>query len=117
MHDRKITDINNAVFKPFDRYGKPLPKMSWSVISYESSTGFGSFLLKMEPGARSAPHTHTGFEEFFIVEGELIDSDGAVFKKGDFVSFEPGSKHSSATDVGALLIVFQRGLNQQIKGV
>ena len=114
MHDRKITDINNAVFKPFDRYGKPLPKMSWSVISYESSTGFGSFLLKMEPGARSTPHTHTGFEEFLMLEGELIDPDNKIFKKGDFVTFEPGSTHSSYTKDGCLILVFMRGINKPL---
>ena len=56
-----------------------------------------------------------GFEEFLIVEGELIDSDGMVFKKGEFVSFEPGSQHSSFSEIGALIIVFQRGLNQPLE--
>ena len=45
----------------------------------------------MEPGAQSVPHMHMGFEEFLMIEGELIDSDGTVFKSGEFVSFEPGS--------------------------
>jgi len=56
-----------------------------------------------------------GFEEFLIVEGELIDSDGMIFKKGEFVSFEPGSQHSSFSEKGALIIVFQRGLNQALE--
>ena len=46
--------------------------------------------------------------------GELIDSDGTVFKSGEFVSFEPGSKHSSYSKNGALIVVFQRGLNEAI---
>jgi hypothetical protein len=33
------------------------------------------------------------------------------------VSFEPGSKHSSLSEKGALIVVFQRGINQPIKGV
>jgi anti-sigma factor ChrR (cupin superfamily) len=69
----------------------------------------------MDPGAQTVPHTHMGFEEFLIVEGELIDSDGMVFKKGEFVSFEPGSQHSSFSEIGALIIVFQRGLNQPLE--
>jgi hypothetical protein len=55
-----------------------------------------------------------GFEEFLMIEGELIDADGTIFKKGEFVSFEPGSKHSSSSKTGALIVVFQRGLNQAI---
>jgi hypothetical protein len=47
-----------------------------------------------------------------MIEGELIDSDGTVFRKGEFVSFEPGSEHSSFSETGALIIVFQRGLNK-----
>ena len=50
-----------------------------------------------------------------MIEGELIDVDNMVFKKGDFVTFEPGSKHSSYSEKGALLMVFQRGINQPIK--
>jgi hypothetical protein len=38
-----------------------------------------------------------------------------VFKKGEFVSFEPGSQHSSFSEIGALIIVFQRGLNQPLE--
>ena len=112
MHDRKITDIHNVEFKPFDRYGSPVPKMSWHIISYDKSSGHGSYVLKMDAGAQTVPHTHLGFEEFLIVEGELIDLDGMVFKKGDFVSFEPGSQHSSFSSKGALIMVFQRGLNK-----
>ena len=115
MHDRNIIDIYNVEFKPFDRYGAPVPNMSWHIISYDQISGQGSYVLKMDPGARTVPHTHMGFEEFLIVEGELIDSDGMVFKKGEFVSFGPGSQHSSFSEIGALIIVFQRGLNQPLE--
>ena len=49
-----------------------------------------------------------------MLEGELSDPDGKVFKKGDFVSFEPGSKHSSYTKNGCLVLVFMRGINKPI---
>ena len=68
-------------------------------------------VLKMSPGARSLPHVHVGFEEFLMLEGELIDSDGKIFKKGDFVSFQPASRHSSHTKNCCLVLVFMRGVN------
>jgi len=114
MLDRHVIDIHSVEFKPFDRYGALVPFMSWHIISYDQTSGQGSYVLKMDPGAQSVPHTHMGFEEFLIVEGELIDSDGMIFKKGEFVSFEPGSQHSSFSEKGALIIVFQRGLNQAL---
>jgi len=54
------------------------------------------------------------FEEFFMLEGELIDPDNKIFKKGDFVSFDPGSSHSSYTKDGCLILVFMRAKNKRI---
>ena len=47
-------------------------------------------MVKFEPGGTSEPHIHTGGEHFLIIDGELVDDDGTVFKAGDFVSFAPG---------------------------
>ena len=69
----------------------------------------------MEPGAKSLPHKHINYEEFFMLDGELIDPDNKIFKKGDFITFEPESSHSSYTKTGCLLLVFQRAKNELIK--
>ena len=115
MDKRKITNLNNLNFEPFDNYGEVVPGMSWHKISYSKKNGGqGTYILKMEPGAKSLPHQHTGFEEFLILDGELIDPDGKVFKKNDFVSFEPSSQHSSYTKNGCLVLVFMRGINKAI---
>ena len=115
MTKRKITDLHDVKFVPFDNYGTEVPGMSWYKISYDKKNGgYGSYLLKMEPGAKSLPHTHTGYEEFLMLDGELTDTDGKIFKKGDFVTFEPGSKHSSHTKSGCLVLVFMRGINEPI---
>ena len=113
MSKRKITDLYNVKFKPFDNYGVTVPGMNWYKISYKRENGgHGSYLLKMDPGARSLPHEHTGFEEFLMLDGELVDSDGKIFKKGDFITFEPKSIHSSFTKDGCLILVFMRGINK-----
>ena len=115
MNKRKITNLYDVEFIPFDNYGVTVPGMSWHKISYSKKNGGqGTYVLKMEPGAKSLPHKHTGFEEFLMLEGELIDPDGKIFKKGDFISFEPESKHSSYTINGCLVLVFMRGINQPL---
>ena len=114
MSKRKITDPFNVSFKPFDRYGKPITGMSWHKVSYNSESGYGSYILKMEPGAKSLEHKHTNYEEFLMLEAELIDPDNKVFKKGDFVTFNPGTIHSSYTKSGCLILVFMRGINEPI---
>ena len=115
MTNRKITDLYDVEFTPFDNYGVVVPGMSWHKISYSRENGgLGTYVLKMEPGAKSLPHEHMGFEEFLMLDGELTDPDGKIFKKGDFISFEPGSKHSSYTKNGCLILVFMRDLNKVI---
>ena len=115
MTKRKITNPYDVEFIPFDNYGTIVPGMSWHKITYNKEKGGqGTYVLKMEPGARSLPHKHTGFEEFFMLDGELIDPDGKIFKKGDFISFEPESEHSSHTINGCLVLVFMRGINQPL---
>ena len=115
MTERLISNVYNLEFEPFNNYGEPVDGMSWHKISYDKKKGgFGTYILKMSPGAKSLPHIHQGFEEFYVIDGELEDDDGKVFKKGDFVTFEPGSTHNSLTKNGCLLIVFMRGINKPI---
>ena len=115
MIKRQITNIKNLKFKPFDNYGVTIPGMSWHKITYNRQNGgHGTYILKMEPGAKSLLHEHVGYEEFLMLEGELIDVDDKIFKKGDFITFEPGSKHSSYTKIGCLVLVFMRGINKPL---
>ena len=83
-------------------------------ITYDQKTGQGTYILKMEPGAKSKLHEHVNFEEFIMLDGQLIDPDNNVFKKGDIVTYEPGSQHSSYTKNGCLILVFMRALNKAI---
>ena len=114
MCKRKITNPFNVKFEPFDNYGSVVSGMSWHKITYDKKKGEGTYILKMEPGAKSLPHQHSNFEEFFILDGELIDPDNKIFKKGDFVTFEPGSTHSSHTKDGCLILVFMREKNRRV---
>ena len=78
-------------------------------ISYDAEAGEGFYLVRFAPGAGSTPHEHVGYEEFLVLDGTLTDSDGAVYRRNDFVSLKPGSKHVSVSDDGATLAVFIRG--------
>ena len=115
MSKRKITNLNHLKFKPFNKYGKPIKGWTWHQIRYKKKKNFGTYISKLEPGTKTIPHIHTGYEEFLILNGELIDSDGTVFKKGDFISYKPNSSHSSYTKKGCLILTFMRGHNNQIK--
>ena len=103
-NDRTIVNIHEAAFDAYDLEGPLQDDMSLLSVSYGSGTRRGIYVMRMEPGAATIPHTHECMEEFLILEGELIESDGTVLKKGDFASYRPGSRHSSRTETGCLLV-------------
>ena len=111
MTKRKITNTHTVKFEPFDNYGSPIKGMSWHKISYDRENGGqGSYLLKMNPGAKSLPHTHTGYEEFLMLEGELTDPDGQIFKSITLLSpfryplmCPSSSKPSTSTLIGGFI--------------
>ena len=112
---RRIVATRGDSFKPYDRYGDPIAGMSWIPLSGELANGeFECFLLRMDAGSQSKPHEHTGYEEFLVIDGQLIDCDGKAFNAGDFVSFRPGSKHSSHSSEGCTLLVLLRGNNRSL---
>ena len=103
-NDRTIVNVHDASFGPYDLEGPAQDDMSLLSVSYSPETRRGIYVIRMEPGAVTIPHTHECMEEFLILEGELIESDGTVLKKGDLASYRPGTRHNSRTETGCLLI-------------
>ncbi len=77
-------------------------------INPNSKLGHGFHVYRMPPGHTTTAHVHEGDEEFFVLEGELIDHDGFRYKKGDLVWLDAKTKHNSHSPNGALLVVFFR---------
>lgn len=102
---RRVVRAGTGGFQAYDLEGPVQPEMSWLPVSYDKATQCGSYLMRMAPGAETLAHDHPGFEEFLIIEGDLVDSDGAVYTRGDFVSYRPGTRHSSTTQHGCLILV------------
>jgi len=89
--------------------------LEWLPLSGYNVSEKEIFLIHFKPKSRSIFHVHNGSEEFFVLDGELIDEDGELFEKGDFVRFEPGTKHSSYSKTGCtLLVILSGGKNQLI---
>ncbi len=106
---RRVVATAAEAFQAYDMEGPLQPEFSWLPLSYDRASGEGAYMMRFAPGAVTIDHDHAGVEDFLILEGELTDDDGQVFRAGDFVSFRPGTHHHSRSDAGCLLIVFEWG--------
>jgi anti-sigma factor ChrR (cupin superfamily) len=106
---RHVARFDTADFVPMSAFGGIEGTMSWHNISYDAKTGCGSYLMVMAPGASSRPHRHDGAEEFFVLEGALEDFDGYVYRAGDFVRLDRGTRHTSLSSGGCKLLVTHWG--------
>jgi len=77
----------------------------WLKRLYEDEArGERTWLFRMDPGARSPPHSHEAFEQVYVLEGSFYDQDRLV-KAGEYCARSPGAVHSAASDGGALMLV------------
>ena len=105
---RRIVNLYDSLYEAYDLEGEVQDNVYLLNISYDRDRATGWYVIRMEPGTASIPHKHAKHEEYLILEGELIESDGTVLKKGDFVSYPPDSYHNSRTETGCLLIGHDR---------
>ena len=88
------------------------------ILNFFSNSG-----IKLEPKNPLKPVTktrtrvHSRYKEFLILDGEIIDFGGRIFKKGNFISYKPNSSHSSFSKKGCLILTFMRGQNNQINKI
>ena len=104
---RRVVNIADGTFLPFiDEDGNEDGEVLQ--VNPNKNRGYGFHVYRMPAGHTTTPHVHDGDEEFFILEGEVVDHDGYRYKAGDLVWLEAKTKHNSYSPDGALLIVYYR---------
>lgn len=102
---RHVANARTEAFKPFLNSDGSDSRTSVLQLDPSKPFGAGFHLYRMEPGSTSQAHEHLGLEQFYVVEGELIDNDGTVYSAGDLVCLDEGTQHSSTSPKGCLLVV------------
>jgi anti-sigma factor ChrR (cupin superfamily) len=107
--DRKIANIHQATFLPF--VYEDGVALGDTVLQLDDSQelGVGFHVYRMPAGMTTRGHRHNGHEQFLILEGELHESDGTIFRAGDLVFYRDGTEHYSYTPNGCLLAVHIAG--------
>jgi len=113
--ERLVVNINtNAGFRPFIADSREIEGQTYLQLDETFPEGAGFHIYRMAAGSSSQPHEHTCHEQFLVVDGELIDHDGYVYRPGDFVLLKKGTQHSSHTLTGATLAVFIREIERNL---
>lgn len=77
-------------------------------VLYSEPSGRQTVLVRMAPGAKLPNHRHGGVEQSFVLEGALVDDDGAC-TAGNFVWRRPGSVHTASSPDGCLILaIFEK---------
>ena len=92
---RKIVNLKDAQFKPWELADGGDSGQSLVQLNESKPDGVGFHLFRMAPGTTTDTHRHTGDEEWFVLEGDLVDNDGTQYKPGDLVWMKEGTEHHS----------------------
>ena len=105
-HERRVANIaDDTAYRPSGtEEGTSLIQLNPETAQFR-----GFYIYRMAPGSDSMPHQHGGAEEFVVIEGELIDNDGTVYRQGDVVWLAPGTEHTSHSPGGAVIAVYSEG--------
>jgi anti-sigma factor ChrR (cupin superfamily) len=74
----------------------------------DAEAGIRTWLMKSDPGASSALHSHDEIEQIYVLEGTFRDGE-ASYGPGDFVIRAPGAAHLTTCENGSLsLVIYSR---------
>lgn len=106
---RKVANIHDARYEPFVYDDGAAFGDAVLQLNPDLPLGIGFHVYRMPAGMTTRGHRHNGHEQFLVLEGELIENDGTVFKTGDLVWLRDGTEHHSYTPNGCLLAVHIAG--------
>ena len=94
--DRRVVNVKNANYTPFISDG--IEDGFVLQLGDSKPIGSGFHIYRMKPGQSD--------EEFYIIEGDLIDHDGTKYGPGDLVWLRKGTEHTSYSPNGCLIVVY-----------
>ncbi len=97
-----IVNVNDMDWEPAEGYPKGT---LWKVL--RDDNGRKTVILKLAPGFKMEPHTHTCMEQHYILEGSY-EIDGQTFGVGTYQLIPPDFTHGPfySKDGAVLLVVW-----------
>ena len=107
---KKAADQHSHLVRPAEMQWQQtrFPGCEVKPLLYDAQTGLVTSLLRFAPGAVLPDHEHVKIEQTYVLEGKLVDKEGAAagleVKAGEFVWREAGSRHVACTPEGGLML-------------
>jgi anti-sigma factor ChrR (cupin superfamily) len=88
------------------------PGCEAKTLLFDAKTGLVTALMRFAPGAVLPDHEHVQIEQTYVLEGKLVDQEGAdaglAVEQGEFVWRPAGSRHVAwCPEGGLMLAMFQ----------
>lgn len=88
-----------------DWQASPLPGVARRMLDrIGDEVARATTIVRYDPGSRFSPHTHTGGEEFLVLDGEFQDEHGD-FPAGSYIRNPPRSSHTPGSERGCTILV------------
>lgn len=94
----RFIDVSGMDWTPTE-----LPGTEMKILFKDEASGRSTILFRMAPGARVPLHRHMEVEQTFVLEGSLVDDQGAV-TAGNFVWRPAGNTHEAHAPHGAVFL-------------
>jgi len=105
---RRSYKIDDEDWRPLQIGETDIPGYFWIPLSEDEGGGWSSYWMRIQPGARGSMHLHDTTEMIFVAEGVFTDSDGVHFQPGHVLTYAAGSRHSSSSESGCIVLVVAR---------
>jgi anti-sigma factor ChrR (cupin superfamily) len=110
-------DEHSHLVKPAEMEWKPTRFPGCEVkVLLQHESGLMTSLFRFAPGATLTDHEHVGIEQTYMLDGHLVDKEGAAkgieAKKGEFIWREPGSRHVAWSPNGGMTVAIMQVPNK-----
>jgi hypothetical protein len=102
---RRWYSIDERDWRPMKIGETVLPGFFWIPVADDENGAWSSYWMRLQPGARSLEHLHDSTELILVLDGVFTDDDGTDFLPGHTVSYPAGSRHSTSSKEGCIVLV------------
>ena len=88
--DIEPVNVFEAAYEPVEGFDQGIKAC---LLNTDESDGSVTVAVKMEPGFEGPEHTHPGFCEHLVINGEVTFDGMGTFKKGAYFTFPANVEH------------------------